>query len=112
MGPSLDQGPNVVLLRAGTNDLLPDDSSPDAAATVLGTMIDQRFAALPDTVSLVAQIINRDDSASHPGSQDRTVAYQNLIPSLVQDRYYQGRKILTVDFRSISGVCSAVKMSN
>ena len=105
MAAALSQQPNVVLLHAGTNDLLPDGSDPNVAAQALGTMLDQIIKAVPDATILTAQIIRADDSAGH---ENRTEAFNKLVPGIVQSRHDAGHKVLYVDFSSIGPVSLSI----
>ncbi|KAF2499251.1 SGNH hydrolase [Lophium mytilinum] len=100
-GPGLDMKPNVVLLHAGTNDLdrVPPSNEPYAdAPTRLGTLIDQVLKALPESVVLVAQIINAKDAAT----EARIKTYNAQVPAVVKQRADDGWKVAVVDFSSVT----------
>jgi lysophospholipase L1-like esterase len=90
--PSLALRPNVILLMAGTNDMIGNfgvDEAPDR----LGVLIDRCVAACPDAVVLVAQLtpsLNED-------AQARIEVFNAAIPGLVSQRVREGKKVLTVD---------------
>ena len=98
---SLPQRPNIILLHAGTNDLHGDQPvEPYASAPErLGALIDQLISACPDSVILVAQIINNwnDDTES------RIVAFNNQVPDVVAERADKGHHVMVTDMRSING---------
>ncbi|KAF2810068.1 SGNH hydrolase [Mytilinidion resinicola] len=100
-GPGLDMKPNVVLLHAGTNDLdrTPPSNEPYADAPArLGTLIDQILKELPESVVLVAQIINAKDAAT----EARIKTYNAQVPAVVKQRADDGWKVAVVDFRSVT----------
>lgn len=96
---TFNERPNVVLLHCATNDLhqepprLPYEGAPQR----LETLIDIVFEHCPDTVLLVATIVN-DDSA-----QARIDAYNAKIPHIVADRVKRGAKIRLVDQSVVGG---------
>lgn len=93
---TLAQQPNVVLLHAGTNDMASSNTSTDAGAPArLGALMDQIFAAVPNTTLLVAQIIQL------AGQQARVDAFNAAIPAQVQQRVSKGRKVLAVNMTMI-----------
>ncbi|TDZ32676.1 hypothetical protein C8035_v011047 [Colletotrichum spinosum] len=99
-GPSLDQGPSLILVHAGTNDMNPnlnvatEGNDPKEASQRLGKLIDQIAEACPDAVILVAMIINTCDE----GQQENTVPYQGYIPGIVASRQAEGKHVLAADF--------------
>lgn len=98
----LDSEPNLVLLHAGTNDI---DRSPPSepyagAPDRLAKLIDLILQKCPDTVLLVATIIQDD----HPGAQVRADVFNAAIPGIVASRASQS-KIKVVDQKQI-GVCT------
>lgn len=86
---SLPERPNVVLLMAGTNDMN-NDVDPDNAAARLGALIDEIFAACPDTVVIVAQII----PAANPDTFARLVTYNARISLLVNQQQTAGKHVI------------------
>lgn len=96
LGATLAQQPNIVLLHAGTNDMASSNTSTDAGAPArLGALMDQIFAAVPNTTLLVAQIIQL------AGQQARVDAFNAAIPAQVQQRVAKGRKVLAVNMTMI-----------
>ncbi|TLD04146.1 hypothetical protein PgNI_11221 [Pyricularia grisea] len=104
IGPSLKQQPNVILLHAGTNDMnsnsaiSTEGNDPKAAASRLGSLVDQMITGSPRATILVAMIVNtcvQDQS-------NRTKEYQQLIPGIVKARRDDGHHVLAVDFTDIS----------
>ncbi|KAI3544900.1 GDSL-like Lipase/Acylhydrolase [Colletotrichum abscissum] len=103
VGPSLVQRPNIILLHAGTNDMNPnpavstEGNDPAAAAERLGTLIDQMITACPDATILVAQIVDTCSAEQEAA----TVAYQKLIPGIVEQRRNASHHVLAVDFAAL-----------
>ena len=98
---SLSSRPNVVLLHAGTNDLLADPPKEpyDGAAVRLGGLLDQITSACPDATILVAKIIHSDDNSD---GLSRIASYNAQIPGLVSSRVAAGHAdIAVVDFTAI-----------
>ncbi|KAL8671615.1 MAG: hypothetical protein Q9168_003888 [Polycauliona sp. 1 TL-2023] len=94
---SLPQRPNVVLLHAGTNDI-GVTSNP---AQQLSDLIDKILSRCPDAVVMVAAVIHRKDSAD---AEAKSVAYNDQIRSLVQDRRgSKGQHVFLVDQHSSIG---------
>ena len=71
---------------------------PTVAAGRLGDLIDQIQVSLPYSVVLVAQVSGVNGNAERA---DRTTAYNDLIPGIVQQRADKGFRVATVDMRSI-----------
>ena len=97
---SLPERPNIVLLHAGTNDLLSDTPADpyDSAPERLGDLLDEIISACPDATILVAKIIHNDN----PEVARRIAAFNSQIPGLVSARISAGHKnIAAVDFTSI-----------
>ena len=103
-GGGLNQNPNIVLLMAGTNDMLPDPkvstegSDPMQASQRLGDLIDKINKQLPQTVVLVAQLTGVDDSQQHTNN---TAAYNKLIPGVIGARAKAGFKVATIDMTTV-----------
>lgn len=104
MSAAVDQGANIVLLMAGTNDLNPDPtistegSDPTQAVGRLGDLVDQLLASLKDAVILVAQLPGDNDNQKHA---DNTASFNDQLSPFVQDRISKGQKLALVDMRSI-----------
>ncbi|GAB7192757.1 hypothetical protein NUM3379_34660 [Kineococcus sp. NUM-3379] len=79
--------PDVVLLHAGTNDLI-HGASPAEAAQRLGTVLDQIHAARPQTTVLVASLAPMYVDVS---------AFNALVPDVVADRASKGAQVRFVD---------------
>jgi lysophospholipase L1-like esterase len=92
---SLPQRPNIILLMAGTNDMI-KDIDPVNAPQRLGNLIDECLAACPDAVLITAQLT--------PTTNATATAFMNVfnptITGLVASRVNAGKKVLTVDMRS------------
>ncbi|MCJ1396209.1 hypothetical protein MMC18_009098 [Xylographa bjoerkii] len=84
--------PTVVLLMAGTNDM-DKNVSTATAPDRLGALIDQIFAACPNTTVLVAQVT--------PSGKNTTEAlilsYNAAIPGVVAQRANAGMRVAVVD---------------
>jgi lysophospholipase L1-like esterase len=88
--------PNLLLLHAGTNDVLKNIDLANAPAR-LGNLIDQAFLDNPNATIIVAKIIR----TTYPGSYESQVeAYNAAIPAVVQSRINQGKRIVLVDMWS------------
>jgi hypothetical protein len=97
-----------MLLAAGTNDMnsatgpngiAKEGNNPVEAAERLGALIDKILAAVPEAVVLVARIINVGAcGAADQAQHDRTITFNSLIPSIVEQRKANGAKIQTVEF--------------
>lgn len=104
MSAALNQGPNIVLIMAGTNDLNPDPSistegsDPTQALARLGVLIDQISETLKDAVIFVAQLPGVNGNQQHA---DNTASYNAQLPSLLQDRVDKGYKLALVDMQPI-----------
>ena len=86
---SLPERPNVVLLMAGTNDMN-NNVDPDNAPARLSALIDEVFAACPDAVVIVAQII----PAANPDTFARLVTYNARIALLVNQKQTAGKHVV------------------
>jgi lysophospholipase L1-like esterase len=89
---SLSQRPNVILVMAGTNDMVQSLNVSDAPKR-LGALLDGCHTACPDAVILVAQLT----PAADPTTQANVNAYNPEIPGLVATKVKNGAKVLTVD---------------
>lgn len=97
---SFPERPNVILLMAGTNDMIFNDSIADAP-TRLGTLIDECILACPDAVVIVAQITPLLDPLGDSTGEDKTVAFNAAVPAIVQQRVSgNNSKIVLVDMQN------------
>ncbi|KAK4493592.1 hypothetical protein PRZ48_015259 [Zasmidium cellare] len=100
---SLAQGPNIILLMAGTNDMNPnpsistEGSEPNAAAQRLGNLIDQCLSRVPSAAVIVAKIPNAADASQESNTQ----AFNALIPGVVSSRAQAGKHVAMVDMSVI-----------
>ncbi|MCJ1383136.1 hypothetical protein MMC17_006249 [Xylographa soralifera] len=84
--------PTVVLLMAGTNDM-DKNVSTATAPDRLGALIDQIFAACPNTTVLVAQL-----TASGKNTTEALILiYNAAIPGVVAQRANAGKHVAVVD---------------
>lgn len=84
--------PNIVTLDIGTNDTNGNRDVANAPAR-LGALIDQIFAAAPDTTLLVGTLI----PAANADSAARMVTYNARLRDVVQARANAGKHIAVVD---------------
>lgn len=102
-GGALSQGPNLILIHAGTNDMdvnqdNADDSTSWANAPArLGNLIDAVLCSNPQAVVLVAELVHNN---YHP---DQTDAFNAAVPGVVGQRYEQGFKVRVVDMTMVQG---------
>ena len=89
-GVSLPKRPNVVLIHAGTNDLLTNNKI-DEAPERLGALIDHVTAVAPDAVVLVSQLLS-----SRPGAFENFVTFNARLASVINLRQGTGKKVMKV----------------
>ena len=99
MTPALQQRPNIVLVHAGTNDLVPTaPAEPSAEAPArLGALIDAILQTCPDAVVLVAKIIQAADADANA----RITTFNDAVPGVVQARVENGFKVTSIDQSAI-----------
>ncbi len=88
--------PHIITLMIGTNDLTDTTLDLPNAPKRLAGLLDKIFAALPDVVLVVAQVVASRDDVNNV----RVRAFNAAIPALVQARAAAGRRILMVDMYS------------
>ncbi|KAL8746582.1 MAG: hypothetical protein Q9190_001426 [Brigantiaea leucoxantha] len=88
---SLPSRPNVVLLHAGTNDIL-QNKDVDNAPERLGDLIDQVLGVAKDAVVLVAQIL----PCSRPGQFERFVTFNARSAGVLNQKVAEGKKVMKV----------------
>ncbi len=86
--PALEDGPHIVLLHIGTNDMY---QTPAGAADRLETLLDQIIETLPDSLLVVSTII------PFPGAPGEVASYNSGVVTVVQARIDAGEHILLVD---------------
>jgi lysophospholipase L1-like esterase len=92
--------PNIVLLFAGTNDMLHIGNDPEKADERLGAFLDKIIAAAPDALLVVAQIIptqRLDIKDNNADTNLRVQAYNAKIPALVAARAAAGKHVILTD---------------
>ncbi|KAE8452063.1 hypothetical protein EG329_002229 [Mollisiaceae sp. DMI_Dod_QoI] len=89
---SLPSQPNVILLMAGTNDMVQNNMTATAPQR-LGSLIDECHSTAPGAVIIVAQLTPAADTSV----EARIQAFNPTIPGLVAQRVSAGVKALTVD---------------
>jgi len=82
--------PDVVLLMAGTNDIL-NDSPSNAVPNRLSELIDKVAAAAPNATILVSAV------PSLLGKDQARLAYNAAIPGVVSPKQAAGKKVAFVD---------------
>ncbi|MGW7312564.1 GDSL-type esterase/lipase family protein [Streptomyces sp. NPDC054865] len=92
-----DAKPNVVVLHLGTNDMNRNDEVA-AAPQRLARLIDQIYAASPDTVVVLASLV----PASDPAVQARVNAYNRALPGIVDERAARGYRITQVSMGELT----------
>lgn len=94
----LREQPNLVLMHAGTNDNLYEKGEPYAEApTRLGNLIDYVLCECPDTILLVAKVIQMN------ANQSQTDYFNSKVRGVVATRRNKGYKIHMVDMSEIGG---------
>ncbi|XXX77385.1 SGNH/GDSL hydrolase family protein [Sorangium sp. So ce134] len=86
--PALRDMPHIVLLHAGTNDMV---RGADGAATRLAALLDELIAEAPDALIVVGNIIPL------PFAPDAVNTFNAAIPGLVEERASAGAHIIFVD---------------
>lgn len=95
-----DTKPHIILLMAGTNDMLHVESEPEKAGERLATFLDKIMAAAPNALLVVAQIIptqRLDIKDNNADTNLRVQAYNAKIPALVAARAAAGKHIILTD---------------
>jgi lysophospholipase L1-like esterase len=90
---SLSESPDIVLLMAGTYDM---SSNADNAPADIGSLIQQIFAAAPDTAVLVATLPPSTDA----GLEANIEAFNALVPGTCSDFISHGSLCWIVDMWS------------
>ncbi|WP_437968053.1 SGNH/GDSL hydrolase family protein [Sorangium sp. So ce260] len=91
--PAFNGDPHIVLLMAGTNDISQDDNLPMAPQR-LGSLLDKIFAAAPDALVVVAQLL--PVSYADP----KVITYNNALPAIVEARASAGQHVVLVDMHA------------
>jgi lysophospholipase L1-like esterase len=86
--PALTDGPHIVLLMIGTNDMY---MQPTGAPERLADLLDDILEAAPEALLVVAQL------TPFPSADAQVQAYNAEIPPLVEERAATGEHILLVD---------------
>ena len=95
---ALSDRPNMVLLMAGTNDLLQGDSVNNALSE-LGTLVDRITADSPHTNVLVASVIPNKSNSS---IEAKTAEFSNRVESeIVNPRSDRGDNVTFVDIFNV-----------
>ncbi len=92
--PALRDNPNIILLMAGTNDVV--WAGADGAPMRLGTLIDKIADAAPNALLVVAQLTPLGD----PDADGRAKTFNEAVPAIVDMRKAAGKHVLMVDMHS------------
>ncbi|MBE9182208.1 hypothetical protein IQ268_26945 [Oculatella sp. LEGE 06141] len=97
--------PDIVLLMAGTNDFLGQNNSAEQVLQELEELIDRIYAWSPSINLFISTVPPIDpELRTHPNaaSQSREAAkYNDLIPGLLSNSKYAGKRLTFVDTRGI-----------
>ncbi|PBP15648.1 hypothetical protein BUE80_DR013629 [Diplocarpon rosae] len=92
---SIPLQPNLVLLNAGTNDCIQNLDITNAANR-LGTLINTLFSSIPGVTVIASTLL---PSVNY---DTRVQSVNSMIPAVVAALQAQGKKVLYVDFHSMS----------
>lgn len=95
--PDYPQRPNVVLLMAGTNDMIFDTNIVNAPDR-LGGVIQEILAACPDAAVLVATLT----PLLNPGWTNKIVEFNSAVPGIVMNLANKGNKVALVDMSRVT----------
>ncbi len=90
--------PDVILLMAGTNDFIFQNTTAQETVNELGTLIDKIFAWSSDVYVLISSIA---PLAPNQGLSQEAALYNDLIPGLLGGDRYQQNKLSFVDNRNL-----------
>jgi lysophospholipase L1-like esterase len=93
--PALNDVPHIVLVMAGTNDMIQNDTVATAPQR-MGALLDKIFAGAPQALVVMARLTPLMDMAQ----EARVMAYNNALPGLVQARVAQGRHVILIDMHT------------
>ena len=88
--------PNVVLLHAGTNDMVQNLDLKDAPAR-LGNLIDFITSNCPDALVVIAQLIPNANTTVNP----RIQTYNTKVPAVVSSRAQAGKRVTMVSMHAV-----------
>ncbi|MCT7985383.1 SGNH/GDSL hydrolase family protein [Laspinema sp. A4] len=90
--------PDVILLMAGTNDFIFQNTTAQETINELGTLIDKIFAWSSDVSVLISSIA---PLAPNQGLSQEAALYNNMIPGLLGSDRYQQNNLSFVDTRNL-----------
>jgi lysophospholipase L1-like esterase len=93
--PAFATPPHIVLVMAGTNDVIMNDNLA-SAPTRLGALLDKLYQANANALVVVARLTPLQNTTDNTEVQ----TYNNAIPALVQSRNGMGQHILLVDMHT------------
>ena len=94
--------PDVILLMAGTNDILRGQPSPEGD---LATLIDHLFVYRPNATVVVASIA----PLANPTLNAKVASFNATIPAIVTQRFQAGRKIY---FANVNGALTVSDLTS
>ncbi|KAK2739078.1 hypothetical protein FQN55_009611 [Onygenales sp. PD_40] len=95
--PDYAEHPNIVLLLAGTNDVVFKINLKDAP-NVLGRVVDDILTACPDAVVLVATLTPMLDA----NREARKATFNAALPAVMEQRTKTGKHVLLVDMGRVT----------
>lgn len=90
--------PDVILLMAGTNDFIFQDTTAQETLDELSTLLDKIFAWSSDVHLLISSIA---PLAPNEGLAQEAALYNNMIPGLLGSDRYQQKNLSFVDTRNL-----------
>jgi lysophospholipase L1-like esterase len=90
--PALQTTPHIVLLMAGTNDVIQNNNL-GAAPQRLGALLDEIFTGAPQALVVVALLT----PLQAPTEASRVLTFNAAVPAIVQTRAAAGRHVVLVD---------------
>lgn len=91
--------PNIVLIHAGTNDMIQGLQA--AAPARINALLEQIHAACPDAVLMVAKLVHPNATTQSTMLQ-RTIDFNNAVTTIVNTKASLGWKILNPDMTHVS----------
>ncbi|KKZ66425.1 hypothetical protein EMCG_07853 [[Emmonsia] crescens] len=95
--PNYSQHPNIILLLAGTNDVVFKINLKDAP-NVLGRVVDDIVTGCPDAVVLVATLTPMLDT----NREARKVVFNAALPAVMEQRTKAGKHVLLIDLERVT----------
>ncbi|KAL8691435.1 MAG: hypothetical protein Q9218_003337 [Villophora microphyllina] len=100
--PDFPERPNVVLLMAGTNDIIVGADVPNAPER-LGTVIGDAVAACPDAAVLVGTLLPLVHPKDNPQlTSNDTEAFNTGLQDVVKEYEHEGRQVAVVNMTRVT----------